>query len=235
MFSLDQTFTSWENHWDKILAARLKCKPRKCNVLPKKLVYLGHVLTAEGITADHSKIDKIREWPMPIERVQMQSFLGLCNYYHKYIKSYAEAAAPLYASTKELKIASTPELIAAFERLKGMMCAIPLVRLPNPDKQFILTTDASTIAVGAELSQREENGVEYPVLWFSKALNSAQRNYSTYEREFLAIILSTDTWHVYLLGYEFIIRTDHRALMGIFNSKLTNSSRITKWLLRMQP
>ena len=80
-------------------------------------------------------------------------------------------------------------MITAFERLKGMMCAIPLVRLPNPDKPFILTTDVSTIAVGPELSQRDENGVEYPLLWFSKALNSAQRNYSTYEREFLAIIL----------------------------------------------
>jgi len=115
-----------------------------------------------------------------------------------------------------------------------MMCAIPLVRLPNPDKPFILTTDASTIAVGAELSQSDENG-EYPVLWFSHALNSAQRNYSTYERELFAAVLACDAFHVFLLGRQFLLRTDHRALMGIFNSKLTNSARITKWLLKLQP
>jgi len=164
----------------------------------------------------------------------MQSFLGLCNFYHKYIKNYAEAATPLYASTKALKIEVTPELLAAFDRMKSMMCAIPLVRLPNPDKPFILTTDASTIAVGAELSQFDENG-EYPVMWFSKALNSAQRNYSTYERELFAVVLGCDAGHVFLLGREFVLRTDHRALMGIFNSKLTNSARITKWLLKLQP
>ena len=104
----------------------------------------------------------------------MQTFFGLCNYYHKYIAKYAEEAKPLYAGTKELRITATPVLAAEFQRMKDMMGAIPLVRLPNPNKPFILTTDASTIAVGAELGQFDENG-EYPVLWFSRALNSAQR------------------------------------------------------------
>ena len=202
--------------------------------MPDNLECLGHVLREPGITADRSKLDKIRQWPMPTARVEMQSFLSLCNFYHKYIAKYAEAAKPLYTATKELKIEPTPELVTAFERLKSMMCAIPLVRLPNPDKPFILTTDASTIAVGAELSQSDENG-EFPVLWFSKALNPAQRNYSTYERELFAVVLSCDAYHVFLLGREFLLRTDHRALMGIFNSKLTNSARITKWLLKLKP
>ena len=96
--------------------------------------------------------------------------------------------------------------------MKDMMCAIPLVRLPNPNKPFILTTDASTDALGAELSRTEENG-EYPLGWFSRALNSAQRNYSKYERELFAVVLATDVFHVFLLGREFLLRTDHRALM----------------------
>jgi hypothetical protein len=205
--TLDQTLNSWEKHLGKIVNAGLKCKPRKCKILPDKLEFLGHVLSADGITADTSKIDKIRQWPMPAARVEMQSFLGLCNYYHKYIAKYAEAAKPRYAATKDLHITATPELIADFNRMKGMMCAIPLVRLPNPDKPFILTTDASTIAVGAELSQSDENG-EYPVLWFSHTLNSAQRNYSTYERELFAAVLACDAFHVFLLGRQFLLRTD---------------------------
>ena len=95
----------------------------------------------------------------------------------------------MYTEKKELRILGTPELVAVFDRMKQMMCPIPLVRLPNPDNPFILTTDASTIAVGAELSQSDADG-EYPVLWFSKALNSAQKNYSTYERELLAVVLN---------------------------------------------
>ena len=197
--TIEQTLTSWEKHLGKLSAAGLKCKPRKCKVLPEKLEFLGHVLSADGITADMSKIEKIRQWPMPTARVEMQSFLGLCNYYHKYIAKYAEAAKPLYASTRELRIIATPELIAEFQLMKTKMCAIPLVKLPNPEKPFILTTDASTIAVGAELSQFNDDG-EYPVLWFSKALNSAQRNYSTYERELFAVVLASDAFHVFLLG-----------------------------------
>ena len=109
--TVDQTLTSWEKHLGKISAAGLKCKPRKCKVLPDKLDFLGHVLSADGITADRSKIDKIRQWPMPTERVQMQSFLGLCNFYHKFIAKYAEAAKPLYTATKELRITGTPDVI----------------------------------------------------------------------------------------------------------------------------
>ena len=164
---------------------------------------------------------------MPVARGEMQSSLGLCNFYHKYIAKYPEAAKPLYTATKELRIPCRPELIAAFDRMKQMMCPFPLVRLPNPDKPFILTTDASTIAVGAELSQSDVDS-EYPVLWFSKALNSAQNNYSTYERELLAVVLSCDAWHVFLLGRPFLLRTDHRALMAIFNPKLTTSARASK-------
>ena len=156
--TIEQTLNSWEKHLGKIAAAGLKCKPRKCKVLPDKLEFLGHVLSADGITADRSKIEKIRQWPFPTARVEMQSFLGLCNYYHKYIPKYAEAPKPLYAATKELKITATTALAAEFQRMKDMMCAIPLVRLPNPNKPFILTTDASSIAVGTELSQFDENG-----------------------------------------------------------------------------
>ena len=109
-----------------------------------------------------------------------------------------------------------------------------MVKIPDPSKPFILTTDASNYAVGAELRQ-VENGEEHPVLWFSKALTSSQVNYSTYERELLAVVLACEHFCIYLLGKEFLLRTDHRALMGIFTSKMANSSRIAKWLLILHP
>jgi len=232
--SIDEVLTSFDKCLKKLIAAGLKCKPRKCKILPEKLEYLGHILSAEGITADKGKVEKIREWPFPKNKTEMQSFLGLCNYYRRLVPEYAEPANALYKATGLTKWESTPDLVQAFEFLKDKLCSISVVKLPDVSKPFILTTDASNYAVGAELCQ-STGVIEAPVLWFSKALTSSQLNYSTYERELLAVVLACEHFALYLLGRAFKLRTDHRALMGIFNSKIGNSSRVAKWVLKLQP
>ncbi len=231
---LYQTLDSFDRALQKLIGTGLKCKPRKCKILPEKLEFLGHILSEHGITADSSKIDRIREWPFPKTKTEMQSFLRLCNYYRRLVPEFGDSAKPLYTATAEPKIVETPELRQVFEILREKLCSIPVVRLPNPNKPFILITDASNYAVGAELRQ-VEGPDEYPVLWFSKALTSSQVNYSTYERELLAVVLACENFSVFLLGRDFVLRTDHRALIGIFTSKIANSSRIAKWLLKLQP
>ena len=105
--------------------------------LARKLEFLGHIITAEGITADSSKIDRIREWPFPKNRTEMQSFLGLCNYYRRLVPDFGDTAKPLYSATAAPKIIENSELRQIFEKLKEKLCAIPVVRLPNPSKPFI--------------------------------------------------------------------------------------------------
>ncbi len=111
----------------------------------------------------------------------MLSFLGLVGYYRKFVPNIGTLADPLYQAAKEKTIVSTPELEQSFEKLKQVACSIPTVRLPDPTKPFILETDASAVAVGAVLKQRDEDGTEYPVQWYSHGLSKSERNYSVYE------------------------------------------------------
>ena len=218
---------------EQLIVAGLKCKPKKCQIFPKEMHYLGHVISKGTIAADRSKLDKVREWPFPNTGVEMASFLGLCNYYRRLIPHYAEAAVPLYKQTNENAIVASDELRASFAALKKELCDSVSVRIPNPERPFIVETDASLIAVGAVLKQSDTE--EYPTLFYSMALNPAQRNYSTYERELLAVVKACDAFRVFLLGNDFLLRTDHRALAAIFNSPLSTSSRVSKWLLALQP
>ena len=147
----------------------------------------------------------------------MASFLGLCNYYRRLIPHFADDAVPLYKQTTELRVLPTPELSDAFVKLKSDLCDSVALKLPNPEKPFVLETDASSVAVGAVLKQMDGEE-EVSTLFYSLALNSAQRNYSTYERELLAVVKACDAFRVFLLGRHFPFRTDHKALAEIFNN-----------------
>ena len=148
----------------------------------------------------------------------MLSFLGLCNYYRKLIPHFAEISAPLYAVTQETKLEMNSDLMKAFDALKSAMCPAAALRIPNPEQPFILETDASNVALGAVLRQGDP-GESFPVAFFSIGLTKPERNYSTYERELLAVVKSCEFFRVFLLGAPFTLRTDHAALAAIFTSK----------------
>ena len=119
----------------------------------------------------------------------MPSFLGLCNYYRKLIPHFADLSAPLYAVTQEAKLDMDPDLMTAFNALKSAMCSTAALCIPDPEQPFILETDASNVALGAVLRQGDP-GESYPVAFFSIGLPKPERNYSTYERELLAVVKS---------------------------------------------
>ena len=176
--------------------AGLKCKPRKCQVFPDSIQYLGHIIKNGKIGADRSKLDKIREWPFTKTGNEMASFLGLCKYYRSLIPHFAEYPEPLYKKVLELNVTASEVLETAFAKVKDELCDGVDVKLLNPDKPFVVETDATIHAVGAVLLQREGED-EYPTLFYSQALNTAQRNYSTYERELLAVVKACDAFRVY--------------------------------------
>ncbi|KAF0096477.1 MAG: hypothetical protein FD144_5878, partial [Rhodospirillaceae bacterium] len=218
----------------KIIDAGLKCKPDKCRFFPKKLPFLGHVLEDGHIEPDQSKLDRIRDWPFPRTGLEVLSFLGLCGYYRRFIDGYADESRPLYDVAQDKVVVPTAALERAFAKVKDMLCTTVAMHLPDPRADFILETDASMIAVGAVLKQTFD-GLERPVSFYSQALSKSEKNYSTYERELYAVVRAIESFHVYLLGREFLLRTDHRALMGLFSSSLQTSSRVVKWVMRLQP
>ena len=128
----------------------------------------------------------------------------------------------------------TQELSAAFAKLKSDLCDSVALKLPIPVKPFVLEIDASSVAVSAVLKQMDGEE-KVSTLFYSLALNSAQRNYSTYERELLAVLKTCGALRVFMLGRHFTLRTDYKALAPIFNSAMSVSSRVMKWLLALHP
>ena len=124
----------------------------------------------------------------------------------------------------------TREDIERFAKLKRRLCAAPCLAHPNLEAPFTMYTDASKIAVGAVLLQRDTSGVERVISFFSTKLSSAQRNYSTFERDCLAVVCALEHFRVYLLARPFRLRTYHRTLQWLFSKKPKASARIFGWL-----
>ena len=160
--------------------------------------------------------------------------MGFCNYYRELVPRFAELACHLYPLGKLDKIQWTQELRDCFERLRQAVLAAPILKFPDHRKPFILETDASAFAVGGVLKQVVDSK-ECPVLFFSHTLSKAERNYSTYERELLALVKSLAFFSIYLLYNTFVWRTDHAALKNLFKSDLKLSSRVSRWILALQP
>ena len=190
----------------------LKAKPSKCVLFKTPIEFLGHLVSADGIEPQPEKLAAIRDWPTPHCLRDVRAFYGLCSYYRRFVRNFADVAEPLSKLTKKgVPFQWTDETQTAFERLKTALLETDTLAYPHPDLPCILDTDASDVAVGAVLSQ-VVNGVEKPIAFFSRVLNGAQRNYCPTRRELLAAVLSLQHFRHYLLGARVILRTDHHSL-----------------------
>ncbi|XP_060962287.1 uncharacterized protein LOC133032379 [Cannabis sativa] len=182
-------------------------KASKCNFFQKRVEYLGHLVSSNGVQADPSKITAMNEWPVPTSLKQLRGFLGLTGYYRRFVSHYATIAAPLTDLLKRDNFKWTAEAATAFAHLKKAMTDTPVLKLPDFSKEFIVETDASNVGIGAVLMQ---DG--HPLAYFSKKLGPRFMGSSAYLREMRAIVEAVNKWRQYLLGRHFIIRTDHRSL-----------------------
>ena len=166
---------------------KLYGKRSKCDFMKDSIAYLGHIITRDGITVDPKKVDAIRTWDIPQNLTQVQSFLGLCNYYRRFVKDFAKLGTPLSDLTKKDKpFEWGKEQQKSFDILKKRLTETPVLRCANPNLPYELTADASGTGIGAVLIQKDETGCR-PVAYASRKLNQAEQNYSTHEREHLAI------------------------------------------------
>ena len=215
--------------FDRLEAAGLKLAPRKCHLLRKEVAFLGHRVSAAGVRSDPSKVEAVQAWPTPTNVTQVRSFLGLCSDYRKFIRSFADIAGPLHALTsKSREFRWTQECELAMDQLKTALTSSPLLSSPREEGEFILDTDASFGAVGAVLSQMQEEE-EKVILYYSKALSRSERNYCVTRKELLAIVLAVKHCQHYLIGAKFRVRTDHGALRWLTNFK-NPDGQTARWI-----
>jgi reverse transcriptase-like protein len=205
----------------------------KCEFFKKSVEYLGHVISADGIATDPKKVETVQNWPIPTNLKDIQSFLGLCNYYRRFIQDYSKIAAPLTDLThKDTPFTWTTTTQEAFEQLKHRMATTPVLCIPDPALPFTVTTDASDFAVGAVLSQDQGNGAQ-PVAFTSRKMNEHERNYATHEKETLAVMHALKKWRVYLEGRHFTVYTDHATLRH-FAEQPDLTRHQARWTEKMQ-
>ena len=196
----------------RLRAAGLKLKPEKCSLMQKSVSFLGHVVSGDGIATDPQKTKIVTDWPVPSSVKEVRSFLGLAGYYRRFVKGYANIAAPLHALTKkDQPFVWTEKTQMAFESLKRALTTPPVLAMPDDNEEFILDTDASDQTIGSVLSQMQD-GTEKVIAYASRSLDKRETNYCITRKELLAIIYSLKYFKQYLMGRRFKIRTDHAPL-----------------------
>ena len=209
----------------------LKLKPDKCRLFRREIRFLGRVADRNGVRMTNEHIDAVLEWPIPTNRKDLERFLGFINYHRSYLQGLAEKTATLYAllaGPKQRRWPWTQEHSEAFFALRKAMTEAPVLAYPNATDVFILDTDASDVAIGAALSQRQ-GGEERPIAYGSKVLHPKQRAYCTTRKELLAVVVFTAHFRHYLLGRQFVIRTDHASLVWLMCFR-NPVGQVARWL-----
>ena len=222
------------NVFTALRQANLQLKLSKCSFGQKEVQYLGHIVSATGIKPDPRKIEAVSCYPAPGSVRELKQFLGLTSYYRKFIPNYAHIAEPLYKILRGPKklFTWTTSCQQAFDHLKSKLVQPPVLGYPDFSIPFILHTDAFETAVGAVLSQCTD-GHERVVSYWSRQLTKAERNYSTIEREALAVIGAIKEFYPYLYGFNFQLVTDHNPLTSLRDIKDVGG-RLARWILYLQ-
>ena len=226
------------DHVEEVLCmlrrAKLKANLEKCSFGKRRIEFLGHVITSEGIQPNRDLINKIIDWPVPENRKQLQQFLGLANYYRQFIKGYAKIARPLSKLLgADEDFEWEDEQWLAFKALKTLLTQAPVLIYPKLNEPYILQTDASGYAIGAVLSQIGDDGKEHPIAYISRTLNKHERKYSTTEKECLAVLNACEKFKDYLYRSRVIVVSDHAPLKWLQKQQSTNA-RLTRWNLKLQ-
>ncbi|GBG80085.1 hypothetical protein CBR_g30452 [Chara braunii] len=208
---------------------KYKVNLETCEFGHTKILYLDHEVSAEGIRPEDAKVASIRGWPRPQTVTEVRSFLGMCGYYRNFVKNYSTVASALTDLTR----LDTPwdwsdECEGAFKRLKHALMNHEVLMVPDPQKPFIVITDASQYGIGVVLAQQDGKKLR-PIEYMSKKMPSTKLAKSTYERELYALYKALVHWRHFLLGRFFYLRTDHQTLKWI-KTQPTLSDALKRWI-----
>jgi len=220
--------------FDHLRAANLRLKPSKCHFAVKEVVYLGHVISKQGVSPDPAKVKLVKEFPVPQTQRDVRAFLGLANYYRKFVKNFSAIATPLNKLlSKDTPFQWTDECQKAFDILKHALTEAPILVYPNFDKQFILYTDASSTAISYILGQLDDEGRERVISYSGRGLKPTEKRWSISERECLAVVEGIKTFKVYLANKKFLVKTDHSAIQFLKKVK-DPTGRLGRWMIFLQ-
>ena len=234
-------FTSTDNQeeHDRIMLEVLKrlhdndlfVKPEKCHFRVTEVNFLRMIVSRNGIKMDPEKASAILKWPEPTNVKQVRAFLGLGNFYRRFIKDYAVISCPMVDLTcKDVIFNFGDKEKASFKALKAAFTTAPVLQYPNQDCKFRLETDVSEFTVGGVISVKCNDGEFRPVAYMSHSMTPPKRNYPIHDKEMLAIIKATEAWRHYLEAtpYAFEIHMDHNNLL-YFTKSQNLSKRQARW------
>ena len=217
-------------------SAGMRLKRGKCAFMLDGVSYLGHVISSEGLRMEDSKVKAIIDAPDPKDLSELRSFLGLVNYYSKFLPNLATTLSPLYRLLRQSSAWYWgPKQKKAFLRVKKLLQSNRVLTHFNDQLPLLLECDASPYGLGTVLSHQMPDGTERPVCFASRTLTQAEQNYSHLDKEALAIVFGVKKYHQYLYGRQFEIKTDHKPLTHIFHESKgipsMASGRIQRWAL----
>lgn len=217
----------------RLRSANLTLQVDKCEFLRHEVAYLGHIIGENGVRPDPQKIIAVKNFPAPRNQKGIRQFLGLAGYYRRFIQDFSKIASPLSNMLKKnATFHWNTEAQEAFNLLRELLCEEPILQFPDFKREFILTTDASNYAIGGVLSQGIL-GQDLPISYASRIMNSAEKNYSTIEKELLAITYCVNHFRPYLYGRRFTLVTDHQPLVWLHKIK-DPTSRLMRWRLKLE-
>ncbi len=225
---------------NRVGKAGLKLKLEKCEFGVSEVKYLGYMASSTGLRKDPEKVKAVRDWPRPKYGKEMHTFLAFCGFYRCFIRRFSDRAEPLMiytrANMKEREVDWTESVVKAFIDLKNAMCDEVALAYPDYGEgagRFVVRTDASFGQVGAILGQYDRQGRLRPIEYASKTLTEQERSYHITEKEGLAAVWALNKWKGYLEGMEFILETDHSALLAL-QTKKDPHGRLERWMTLIQ-
>lgn len=223
---------------ERLRQAKLVANLKKCEFFKTELEFVGFHISAQGILPSTRKVQAIQEWPTPSTVQEVRQFVGLGSYYRRFIKDFSTIAAPLTDLTKGTgaktrRVEWTPQCEAAFQLIKDKISHAPVLAPPDPDRPFVIETDASDFGIGAVLLQHGEDNHQHPIAFESKKLSDTERRYPAQERELLGILHALRTWRCFVEGRPYTVFTDHCPLK-YFRTQQRPTPRLTRWITELE-
>ncbi|GJS62775.1 reverse transcriptase domain-containing protein [Tanacetum coccineum] len=231
------SFSSCLANLDKMLKrcedTKLALNWEKSHFMVKEGIVLGHKISRKGIEVDKAKVDVISKLPHPTTVKGIISFLGHAGFYQRFIKDFSKISRPMtHLLEKNTPFIFLEDCILAFQTLKKKLTEAPILIAPNWDQPFEIMCDASDYAIGAVLGQRIEKHFR-PIHYASKTMTEAETNYTTTEKEMLAVVYAFEKFQSYLIMNKSVVYTDHSTLKYLFNKK-DAKARLLRWILLLQ-